>query len=915
MFSVASTMLRRGALRCQDSRRTIATVVSGNKTSQQVRERLKKDVAEMRRQFPAFRPGLVVLQVGDRDDSNLYISMKLKAAAEIGINANHIRLPKTATEDEVLRSIVGINENPCVHGLIVQLPLDSINPIDTEKVTNAVAPEKDVDGLTSINAGKLSRGDLGDCFIPCTPNGCMELISQTGVSVSGKNAVVIGRSKIVGAPMHDLLLWNHATVTTCHSKTPDLATQVGRADILVVGAGKAEMVKGEWVKEGAVVIDCGINHIPDSSKPGGKRVVGDVHYASAKERAGFITPVPGGVGPMTVAMLMENTVQSAKRFLQTYRPGKWNMACKKLKPQKPQPSDLTISHLCQSKPIGQLAREVGLFSDEVEFYGRNRAKVHLDALKRMEKEPDGKYVVVTGITPTPMGEGNTTTTLGLAQALGAHLSVNAFACVQRTPGSSFGIRGGAVGGGYSQVVPMEEVSLQSTGDLEAVYTASSLAVDTVKARAHYEAKENDKGLFDLLVPSIKGQKVFSPVQLNRLKKLGIEKTEPATLTKEEMRRFVHLDIDPNTRMDNSSLANEIMAVLSLSSSAEDMQQRLAKTALATSRSGQLITAEDLGISGALALLLKEALKPNLMQTVEGTPVFVHTGLSCDMAPGISSTLPDRLALKLVGPQGFVVTESAPGAHLGLEKFFNIKCHHSGLQPDVVVLVATTRALKMHGNGPQVTPSSTLLKEYSRENLVLLEKGCGHLKKQVETARMFGLPVIVAINTFSTDSEEELDLICDQARQAGVFDVVRCTHWAEGGAGAVALAQAVQRASEVPRPFKFLYNVEMPVVDKIRTIAQQMYGLRDVELSPRAKEKLTLYTKQGLCNMPICIGQTHTSPDMKGNATDSVLHILDIQANTGAGFLLGLVGTSSTIPEDPIWPCFHGNDLFKDTQKL
>ncbi|XP_056150204.1 C-1-tetrahydrofolate synthase, cytoplasmic-like [Lampris incognitus] len=280
-----------------------------------VRERLKNEVQKMQGEFLGFRPGLVVLQVGDRDDSNLYISMKLKAAAEIGINANHVRLPKSTTEDEVLSIITSINENLSVHGLIVQLPLDSLQPINSERVTNAVAPHKDVDGLTSVNAGKLSRGDMGDCFIPCTPNGCMELIRQTGVSVAGKHAVVIGRSKIVGAPMHDLLLWNHATVTTCHSKTRDLPTQVGRADILVVGAGRAEMVRGEWVKEGAVVIDCGINHLPDETRAGGKRVVGDVHYPSAQQRAAFITPVPGGVGPMTVAMLMENTVQSAWRLL------------------------------------------------------------------------------------------------------------------------------------------------------------------------------------------------------------------------------------------------------------------------------------------------------------------------------------------------------------------------------------------------------------------------------------------------------------------------------------------------------------------------------------------------------------------------------------------------------------------------
>ncbi|CAL8315793.1 unnamed protein product [Boreogadus saida] len=317
MLSVAGKALRVSG--CPRNARSIATVVSGNKTSKLVRDRLQKEVCKMQELEPGFRPGLVVLQVGDRSDSNLYISMKLKAAAEIGIDARHIRLPNTASEDEVLHSIQSINEDARAHGLIVQLPLDSIRPIDSGRVTDAVAPHKDVDGLSSINAGKLSRGDLKNCFIPCTPNGCMELISQTGVSVAGKHAVVVGRSKIVGAPMHDLLLWNHATVTTCHSQTSNLAEQVGRADILVVGAGKPEMVRGEWVKEGAVVIDCGINYVADETKPGGTRVVGDVHYPTANQRASFITPVPGGVGPMTVAMLMKNTVQSAWRFLQSQR--------------------------------------------------------------------------------------------------------------------------------------------------------------------------------------------------------------------------------------------------------------------------------------------------------------------------------------------------------------------------------------------------------------------------------------------------------------------------------------------------------------------------------------------------------------------------------------------------------------------
>uniref|UniRef100_A0A671PXS8 C-1-tetrahydrofolate synthase, cytoplasmic n=1 Tax=Sinocyclocheilus anshuiensis TaxID=1608454 RepID=A0A671PXS8_9TELE len=840
----------------------------------QVKERLKKEVAAMKNQFPGFRPGLVVLQVGDRDDSNLYISMKLKAAAEIGINANHIRLPETATEDEVLRRIVAVNENPAVHGLIVQLPLDSINPINTEKVTNAVAPEKDVDGLTSINAGKLSRGDLGDCFIPCTPNGCMELISQTGVSVMGKNAVVIGRSKIVGAPMHDLLLWNHATVTTCHSKTLDLAEQVGRADILVVGAGRAEMVKGEWVKEGAVVIDCGINHIPDSSKASGKRVVGDVQYPSAIERAGYITPVPGGVGPMTVAMLMKNTVESAKRFLQTYTPGKWSIEYTKKKPQEPQPSDAEISCSCQSKPIGELAREVDLFSEEVEPYGRSRAKIRLDALKRMEKQPDGKYVVVTGITSTPLGEGKHTTALGLAQALGAHLNINTFACVQEpSPGSFFGARGIAVGGGYSQIIPLEEFAF---GMISHVYILQAL--------------------FDLLVPLRKGQRSVSPAQLNRLKKLGIEKSDPLTGT--EIRCFVQLDIDPDIATDSGSLENEIMAILSLSSSEEEMQQRLAKIVVATNKSGDPVTTEDLNVSGPLAMLLKDALKPVLMQTVEGTPVFLHTSPLADIAQGSPSVLADKLALKMVGSKGFVVTVSGHGADIGLEKFFNIKCRYSGLRPDVVVIVATVRTLKMHGGAPPVQAGLPLPKEYSHENLKQLERGCCHLKRQVENAQAFGLPVIVAVNKFSCDTDTELELVCGQARQAGAFDAVQCTNWSEGGAGALALAEAVQRAAKLPGQFRFLYDTQIPAADKLRTVAQKMYGAKDIALSPKSIEKLVLYTKQGFENLPVCIAKTHLSlsndPMLKGVPTNFMLPITDIKANVGAGFLCCLTESVSFI---------------------
>ncbi|KAG5266171.1 hypothetical protein AALO_G00250570 [Alosa alosa] len=860
-----------------------AQVISGKEVSAQVRERLKKEVEAMKAHDPNFRPGLVVLQVGDRDDSNLYISMKLKAAAEIGINATHVRLPKTATEEEVLQSVREVNENSSIHGLIVQLPMDSVNKIDTEKVTNAVAPEKDVDGLTSINAGKLSRGDLGDCFLPCTPNGCMELIRQTGVSIAGKRAVVVGRSKIVGAPMHDLLLWNHATVTTCHSKTADLAAEIGKADILVTGIGKPEIVKGDWIKEGAVVIDCGINHIPDSTRASGKRVVGDVHYESAKQRASFITPVPGGVGPMTVAMLMQNTVLGARRFLDTHKPGKWNISYTKLNLQRPVPSDIVISRSGVPKPIDTLAKEIGLLSDEVELYGKTKAKVQLQTIERLRSQPDGKYVVVTGITPTPLGEGKSTTTIGLVQALGAHLKLNVFACVrQPSQGPTFGIKGGAAGGGYSQVIPMEE-------------------------------------------------------------KLGIEKTDPTTLTEEEITRFARLDIDPESVtwqrvMDTNdrflrkitvgesatekghtrscqfdiTVASEIMAVLALTSSLEDMRQRLAKMVVASSRSGDPVTTEDLGVSGALTVLMRDAIKPNLMQTLEGNPVFVHAGPFANIAHGNSSILADKIALKLVGPEGFVVTEAGFGADIGMEKFFNIKCRYSGLRPHVVVLVATVRALKMHGGGPTVTAGMPLPKEYLEENLELLEKGCSNMQKQVENARHFGIPVVVAVNAFKTDTGAELDLICKLAKEAGAFDAVRCTHWAEGGAGAVALGEAVQKASEAPSNFRFLYDTELPIADKIRIIAQKIYGADDIELLPEAQQKVERYTRQGFANLPICMAKTHLSlshePEKKGVPRGFVLPIRDIRASVGAGFLFPLVGTMPTMPGLPTRPCFYDIDL-------
>uniref|UniRef100_A0A8C6RK81 C-1-tetrahydrofolate synthase, cytoplasmic n=1 Tax=Nannospalax galili TaxID=1026970 RepID=A0A8C6RK81_NANGA len=893
----------------------------GKLIGRQIRERLKNQVTQMKEHVPGFTPGLAILQVGNRDDSNPYINVKLKAAEEIGIKATHIKLPRSCTESEVLKYVTSLNEDSSVHGFIVQLPLDSENPINTEAVINAIAPEKDVDGLTSVSAGKLARGDLNDCFIPCTPKGCLELIKKTGVQIAGMHAVVVGRSKIVGAPMHDLLLWNNATVTTCHSKTANLDKEVNKGDILVVATGKPEMVKGDWIKPGAVVIDCGINYVPDDSKPNGKKVVGDVAYDEAKERASFITPVPGGVGPMTVAMLMQSTVESAQRFLEKFKPGNWKIQYNNLNLKTPVPSDIDISRSCKPKPIGNLAREIGLLSEEVELYGETKAKVLLSALERLRLQPDGKYVVVTGITPTPLGEGKSTTTIGLVQALGAHLHQNVFACVrQPSQGPTFGIKGGAAGGGYSQVIPMEEFNLHLTGDIHAITAANNLVAAAIDARIFHELTQTDKALFNRLVPSVNGIRKFSDIQIRRLRRLGIDKTDPATLTDDEINRFARLDIDPETItwqrvLDTNdrflrkitigqaptekghtrtaqfdiSVASEIMAVLALTSSLEDMRERL----------GEPISAEDLVSASWVDSFTHMSWLP------QGMSVFVHAGPLAHIAHGNSSIIADRIALKLVGPEGFVVTEAGFGADIGMEKFFNIKCRYSGLQPHVVVLVATVRALKMHGLFGYGAGIETSGFDGAKQNLFY--PSCHHLFLNMKHS------------LYRTDADAELDLIGRLSREHGAFDAVKCTHWAEGGKGALALGQAVQRAAQDPSSFQLLYDLKLPVEDKIRIILQKIYGAEDIELLHEAQHKAEVYTKQGFGNLPICMAKTHLSlshnPEQKGVPIGFILPIRDIHASVGAGFLYPLVGTMSTMPGLPTRPCFYDIDLDPETEQV
>ncbi len=506
-----------------------------------------------------------------------------------------------------------------------------------------------------------------------------------------------------------------------------------------------------------------------------------------------------------------------------------------LNPIKPVPSDMQIAQAAELKPAMLLAEELGLLPEEVELFGPYKAKIKLEVLDRLKELPNGKYIDVTAITPTPLGEGKTTTTVGLSQALGAHLGKKVITCIrQPSQGPTFGIKGGAAGGGYSQVIPMDDLNLHLTGDLHAITAANNLLAAAIDARIFHESSQSDEALFRRLFPENKeGQRTFGLGFVNRKNKLGITTSDPNEMTQEERSRFVRLDIDPETitwmrALDTNdrflrgitvgqgdaekgmerktgfyiTVASEIMAVLALTSDLMDMRRRLGEMVVALDKKGNTVTADDLGMGGALTVLMKDAIKPTMMQTLEGTPVFVHAGPFANIAHGNSSIIADKIGLKLAD---YVVTESGFGADMGMEKFFDIKCRYSGLVPSVVVLVATVRALKMHGGGPKVVAGSPLDPVYKEENIDLLQKGLDNLIHHISIAKKYGVPVVVAVNRFFTDSKAELELVRKiSIEKGGAFDAVICNHWEEGGKGALDLANAVVRAAEQPVNFNFLY---------------------------------------------------------------------------------------------------------------
>ncbi len=634
------------------------------------------------------------------------------------------------------------------------------------------------------------------------------------------------------------------------------------------------------------------------------------------------------------------------------KPIKKGFQATRIKPLRPVPADIEIAQAGRLKPITQIAEELGLKPTDLELYGPYKAKIKLEVLERLQKRPDGKYIDVTAITPTPLGEGKTTTTVGLSQALGAHLGKKVITAIrQPSQGPTFGIKGGAAGGGYSQVIPMEDFNLHLTGDIHAITAAHNLVAAALDARVLHEKQQDDDKLFNALCPADRQNcRHFSPSMMRRLQKLGIDKLDPNWLTPEERVRFARLDIDESTitwrrvidvndrflreievglGKDEAgfehrsgydiTVASEIMAVLALTTSLEDMRERFGRMVVATNKRGEAVTVEDLGVAGAVTVLMKDAIKPNLMQTLEGTPALVHAGPFANIAHGQSSIIADKIALKLVGKNGYVITESGFGADIGMEKFFGIKCRYSGLIPSVVVLVATVRALKMHGGGPKVVAGKPLAAEYTDENLDLLRKGLPNMEQHIQNALKYGVNVVVAVNSFANDTPAEVEIVRQAALAAGAMDAVVSTHWADGGKGAIQLAEAVIRAAEKPSSFKQLYPVEMSIKEKIETIAREIYRADGVDYSPEAEEQIQRYNRLGFDALPICMAKTHlsfsTDAALKGAPTGFRVRVREIRASVGAGFLYPILGDMRTMPGLPTRPVFYDVDLDLKTGKV
>ncbi|MGD2105474.1 MAG: formate--tetrahydrofolate ligase [Anaerolineae bacterium] len=579
----------------------------------------------------------------------------------------------------------------------------------------------------------------------------------------------------------------------------------------------------------------------------------------------------------------------------------------------PVPSDIEIAHAAELIPIREMAEKIDLVEDDMDLYGKYKAKVHLDVLDKFADRPQGKYIDVTAITPTPLGEGKTTTAVGLTEAMGSELGKNVMCCIrQPSMGPTFNIKGGAAGGGYSQVVPMEDFNLHLTGDIHAIGVAHNLVAAALDTRMYHESRQSDEALkrrgldrrLDIDPETITWNRVVDVCDRSQ-REIGVG------LNDAERSKYF-----PRKTGYDITVASELMAILALATSLKDLRERVGRVVVALDTNGNPVNLEDLGVAGAVTILLRDALMPNLMQTLEGQPAFVHAGPFANIAHGNSSVIADQIAVKLAD---YVVTESGFGADIGMEKFFNIKCRYSGLVPDAVVLVATVRALKMHGGGPTVKPGAPLDKAYTEENLELLEQGLVNLGVHIRNAKKFGIPVVVAVNRFTTDTDAEVELIRDYALEQGAFESIPTEHWAEGGEGAAKLAEAVVEACEQPSDFEFLYPVEWSIKEKIEHIAKEIYSAADVTYTEKAEQQIANYEKSGFGNLPICMAKTHLSishdPDLKGAPSGFALPVREVRASVGAGFIYPLIGSMSTMPGLATRPAFMDMDLDVETGEV
>ncbi|TDD85422.1 formate--tetrahydrofolate ligase [Saccharopolyspora karakumensis] len=555
------------------------------------------------------------------------------------------------------------------------------------------------------------------------------------------------------------------------------------------------------------------------------------------------------------------------------------------------PTDLQIARGASLKPIEGVAEQMGLGPHLIEPYGRDVLKIRLEAIDELADRPKAKYVVVSAVTPTPLGEGKTTTTVGLAQAM-KHIGRQAVVAVrQPSMGPTFGIKGGAAGGGYAQVVPMETLNLHLTGDFHAVTAAHNMLSALVDNHLH---QGNPTGLDPHSIIWRRVLDVNDRALRNVIVGLG-----------------THVDGEPRQTGFDITAASEVMAIFALARSVQDMRERFARVVVGYTAAGDPVTAEDIGGAGAMAVIMREALKPNLLQTLENTPVLVHAGPFGNIAHGNSSVVAD-----LVGIRGgdYLITEAGFGADMGAERFFNIKCRASGLTPDAAVVVATVRALKAHSGRFTIAPGKPLPPELLAESPDDVHAGAANLRKQIENIRLHGVSPVVAINAFPEDHASEHEAIRQIAESIGARAAV-CTHFADGGKGATELAEAVAEAAEKPSNFRLLYPDSASLREKIETVATEVYGAEGVDYDRKAARELDRHERNGFGNLPVCIAKTHLSissdSSLKGAPTGWRLPVREVRTSVGAGFIYPICGDMRTMPGLGATPSAHSIDIDAD----